>query len=78
MTGEVKSRAVKITLELTEDREGDYGGKSVAKHELSVPLPASATDVGAAVASAMTALNEQVLRFRGAVPDKSETAIVTS
>lgn len=74
MVGEVKSRQVKIDLTVSEQREGEYGDKTVVEQSIVVPLPVNARDIADAVGMAIASMSEQVIRFRGPIRDESETA----
>lgn len=73
----ILGRTVVIDIKVLERREGDYGeGSEVAKHEVKVPLPAKATDIGATVVRALDFMAATVEQFRGGVPEASASAVI--
>jgi hypothetical protein len=72
----VVERTVVVKLSLTEKRENDYSTTEIATQSLTIPLPASTKEIGAATDEAIAALVKNVERFRGAVAriDVGDTA----
>lgn len=75
----LQSRTVVVSIKVLEQREGEYGeGNAVATHEVKVPLPAKATDIGATVVRALDFMAATVEQFRGGLPEPASSTITPS
>ena len=77
MAKPITGRTLRLDVAITERREGDYGdGAEVAKHSMTIPLPARSSDVAQTVVRALDFMALTTDQFRGAVASVAAEAVI--